>query len=223
MVLQRKRRLLLGLGLAMTIGFVALPATASAVPTLTGESLSGGSSLGEGNSPGCGLSFFTARGPATGPYPGTFTEGGTFSPNRSRDPDFSATFTITSGTTTITGNKSGDTASFVGCHTVSFASIPYTATIHTPNGNFHDQGSSEGEVVIGAGDATLTETFTSSLAEPVLIVPTTKSQCKKGGWRNYPQFKNQGRCVRFVVTGKLHTSSPGSKAQGGGKRSKAPK
>jgi hypothetical protein len=56
-----------------------------------------------------------------------------------------------------------------------------------------------------------------------VLLPTGKAQCKKGGWRNYPQFKNQGRCVRFVVTGKLHTSSPGSKAQGGGKSSKAPK
>jgi hypothetical protein len=32
--------------------------------------------------------------------------------------------------------------------------------------------------------------------------PTRKDQCKKGGWRNYPQFKNQGDCVSFVETGK---------------------
>ena len=30
------------------------------------------------------------------------------------------------------------------------------------------------------------------------LAPTAKSQCKKGGWRSYPQFKNQGRCVSFV-------------------------
>jgi hypothetical protein len=74
----------------------------------------------------------------------------------------------------------------------------------------------------------LTESFTSSLAEPVLIVPTSKRQCKKRGWRDYPQFKNQGSCVRFIVTGKSpvarHKSSPGqSNARGGGNRSKAPK
>jgi hypothetical protein len=34
------------------------------------------------------------------------------------------------------------------------------------------------------------------------LVPTSKDQCKKGGWRNYPQFKNQGECVSFVETGK---------------------
>jgi hypothetical protein len=30
-------------------------------------------------------------------------------------------------------------------------------------------------------------------------VPTSKEQCKNGGWLNYPQFKNQGQCVAFVV------------------------
>jgi hypothetical protein len=30
---------------------------------------------------------------------------------------------------------------------------------------------------------------------------TTKSECKNGGWRNFPAFKNQGDCVSFVATG----------------------
>jgi hypothetical protein len=30
-------------------------------------------------------------------------------------------------------------------------------------------------------------------------LPTSKAQCKNGGWRNYPQFMNQGQCVAFVV------------------------
>jgi hypothetical protein len=34
------------------------------------------------------------------------------------------------------------------------------------------------------------------------LLPTTKEQCKNGGWLNYPQFKNQGDCVSFVETGK---------------------
>jgi hypothetical protein len=29
-------------------------------------------------------------------------------------------------------------------------------------------------------------------------LPTSKEQCKNGGWRNFPQFKNQGQCIRFV-------------------------
>ena len=28
--------------------------------------------------------------------------------------------------------------------------------------------------------------------------PTSKAECKHGGWKNFPQFKNQGQCVRFV-------------------------
>jgi hypothetical protein len=30
--------------------------------------------------------------------------------------------------------------------------------------------------------------------------PTSKAQCKNGGWRNFPGFKNQGDCVSFVAT-----------------------
>ena len=34
------------------------------------------------------------------------------------------------------------------------------------------------------------------------LLPTSKAQCENGGWRNYPQFKNQGDCVSFAETGK---------------------
>jgi hypothetical protein len=37
---------------------------------------------------------------------------------------------------------------------------------------------------------------------PLPCVSTSKEQCKDGGWRNFPQFKNQGDCVSFVETGK---------------------
>jgi hypothetical protein len=32
-------------------------------------------------------------------------------------------------------------------------------------------------------------------------LPTSKEHCKKGGWRNFPQFKNQGQCIAFVNHG----------------------
>ena len=32
-------------------------------------------------------------------------------------------------------------------------------------------------------------------------LPTSKEQCKNGGWRNFPEFENQGECVSFVATG----------------------
>jgi hypothetical protein len=31
-------------------------------------------------------------------------------------------------------------------------------------------------------------------------LPTSKNQCKNGGWRAYRVFKNQGDCVSFVAT-----------------------
>jgi hypothetical protein len=36
-------------------------------------------------------------------------------------------------------------------------------------------------------------------AQPPL--PTSKDQCKNGGWLNFPQFKNQGQCIAFVNQG----------------------
>ena len=33
--------------------------------------------------------------------------------------------------------------------------------------------------------------------------PTSKDQCKNGGWMNWkPRFKNQGDCIQYVNTGK---------------------
>jgi hypothetical protein len=224
MVLLWKRRLVLGLGLAMAFGWaVASPVTASAQSTLTGETLSGSSS--QGNSGTCPAPTFSVDGTASGPYSGTFQESGTWSPG---GPTFSATFTITSGTTTITGSKTRVGGSWVlSCSATGNAfahspQSPYTATIHTPNGNFHDEGTSAVDAsTTGAGAATLTESFTSSLTAPVLIVPTSKRQCKKRGWRQYPQFKNQGDCVSFVATkgknppsGSLNASAQAPKGKG---------
>jgi hypothetical protein len=34
------------------------------------------------------------------------------------------------------------------------------------------------------------------------VRPTSKDQCKNGGWQTFAVFKNQGDCVSFVETGK---------------------
>ena len=40
-------------------------------------------------------------------------------------------------------------------------------------------------------------------------VPTTKDQCKNGGWKRYgTRFKNQGQCVAFVERGPKPSPSP---------------
>jgi hypothetical protein len=48
---------------------------------------------------------------------------------------------------------------------------------------------------VASGDITVTDA-------PAL--PTSKDQCKNGGWRNFPGFNNQGDCVSFVATGGKH-------------------
>jgi hypothetical protein len=206
-----KRRLSLGLGLTVALSLaVGLSSATAAVSTLTGENLNGVSALG--NSHACNTPTFSVSGTATGPYAGTFTETGSWSVV----PDtFGAMFTITSGTTTIIGSKSGsltapgDAVSCKNTAASAFAivtDLQYSATIHSPSGVFHDEGKSTVQAEItGAGAATLTENFTSSLAQPVLIAPTSKDQCKHGGWKAFPQFKNQGRCVSSVVR-KRHSS-----------------
>ncbi len=42
-------------------------------------------------------------------------------------------------------------------------------------------------------------TYDFELTKPL---PTSKDQCKKGGWKNYGDtFKNQGDCESFAATG----------------------
>jgi hypothetical protein len=38
------------------------------------------------------------------------------------------------------------------------------------------------------------------LQQPIAATPTSKDQCKHGGWKSFtsPSFKNQGQCVSWV-------------------------
>jgi hypothetical protein len=36
---------------------------------------------------------------------------------------------------------------------------------------------------------------------PPIRIPTSKDQCKHGGWRTFTQFKNRGQCVAFLAPG----------------------
>ena len=49
-----------------------------------------------------------------------------------------------------------------------------------------------------------TKVFNPTVFGDVTVVdapplPTSKEQCKNGGWRHFPAFRNQGDCVSFVV------------------------
>jgi hypothetical protein len=54
----------------------------------------------------------------------------------------------------------------------------------------------------------------------VLLPPSTKGQCKKGGWRGFEVFKNQGDCVSWVATGGKNPPSGISSASAGVPRGK---
>jgi hypothetical protein len=47
------------------------------------------------------------------------------------------------------------------------------------------------------------------IAAPAL--PTSKDQCKNGGWQSYVIFRNEGDCVTFVAAG---GKNPRGKAAG---------
>jgi hypothetical protein len=78
----------------------------------------------------------------------------------------------------------------------------YQATISTDRGIFSDHGlwgaalvhSSNDDFYLDGFDAA----FQSDLESPVQQLPTTRAQCKNGGWRDYGLFKSQGDCVSFV-------------------------
>jgi hypothetical protein len=192
-----------------------LAASAQAAPSVTlgGEHLT---ASGPGIAEACPTVGITISGTATGPYPGTFTE--TFSFAFLHEIGFgawgppgslTAGFEIVSGSTTITGTKTAtDVSGICSVGATQYPSTifsgqaqgPYDATITTPQGVVSDHG-------FAATDLkdlfTSPNTVTFILNETFASAPTTTDQCKKGGWRNFPQFNNQGRCVRFVQTGKL--------------------
>jgi hypothetical protein len=70
----------------------------------------------------------------------------------------------------------------------------------TPDGQAIASAGTDGEIIV-AGAPPPTPTATPAPAGP----PTSKDQCKHGGWRTFtvPRvFKNQGDCIKFVNTGK---------------------
>jgi hypothetical protein len=71
---------------------------------------------------------------------------------------------------------------------------PATGTVGTP-GTVHIDNISVNNQVVGSPTS-----------------PTTKDECKNGGWQNFnPAFKNQGDCVSFVATGGKNQPGVGHK------------
>jgi hypothetical protein len=94
--------------------------------------------------------------------------------------------------------------------TVATGTFPFKIAVSPGGHSVYVTNNSDNTVSqydVGAGGA-LTPKFPATVATgdnprgiavtPLPRVPTSKEQCKNGGWRNFPQFKNQGQCVAFV-------------------------
>ena len=54
---------------------------------------------------------------------------------------------------------------------------------------------------VGSVSATAGRSLGALAFEDPRCLPTSKEQCRNGGWRTFGVFKNQGDCVSFVATG----------------------
>jgi len=73
----------------------------------------------------------------------------------------------------------------------------------TPDGQAIPSSGTDGAINV-VGGAFPTPTATPLPTATPAGVPTSKAQCKHGGWRNFTvprAFKNQGDCIQFVNTG----------------------
>lgn len=118
------------------------------------------------------------------------------------------TATVSDAPTSAQGTPGG-TVDFGSSDAGSFGGGPCTLSGSGPSASC---SVSYTPTAVGSGSHTVTASYggdglhnTSSGTTSVIVkpaVPTSKDQCKHDGWRNYPQFKNQGDCVSFVNNGK---------------------
>ena len=58
--------------------------------------------------------------------------------------------------------------------------------------------SSFGTPICGGGGLACFSFGLSTITYTIQLDPTTKDQCMNGGWRDFPEFKNQGQCIALV-------------------------
>jgi hypothetical protein len=200
------RTCIIAVFVALLSAIVAAPAAADGGPEtgpqpLTGEALlaselgTPGTSTVTGSCNPLGTSTFefTVTGQALGPYPGTFTESGSFSFGPFGLPDvgfgvgdFESTFTISSAAGTVEGTKTLTVpgTGFGACGIAAFptgganatdfeGALTYTAQITTTGGSAVDSGESfvnfgdtQIRGVIGFNGFNFDESFTSTSFEP---------------------------------------------------------
>jgi hypothetical protein len=159
---------------------------------------------------------FAVHGTATGPYPGTFQETGSAFVSRDANgslvDELAASFSISSPLGHVTGTQlstgfgsscspsddpNANIFTFNTADPQGFAATDtYTARISNKSGSFADSGLFQA-AMFGSFD----ERFSSALAAPKPLPPTSEPQCKNRGWRYHPQFRKHDRCVRSSTRG----------------------
>jgi hypothetical protein len=169
------------LAAALACGAVALagPQLAAAQSTMTGVLLSGATNEAPAidcEPSGTSTVSYTMEGDSIGTaFPGTFVETGSFTITGGQVDSFEATFTITSGSTTITGTKTLRESSSASCQVNPEAGVlqlvdmmidaSYEATITAPSGTSNDSGqaTTNAEMIEGPASASgsMQESFVS--------------------------------------------------------------
>lgn len=188
--------LLATLAIALPVTVAAAPPASASTPSLAGESLAGTDVLtGACPPPGdAGNVPYTATGAATGPYPGTFTESGYWELDLLVLSIYHSTFTITSGSTTITGSADSTGPAFASCDGRAYT-VPthYAAQITGSGTSSAVSGSSTVDIIYGqfthtfaggnpGGGPTIT---TTSLPSATRGQPYSKQLAATGGTTPY--------------------------------------
>jgi hypothetical protein len=181
------------LGCAFAVLLLAVPGTAPCLAQVAGDS-----ATGTGQWMGFFFDIDARSGPSgenpTGHVALTFTDGQPY---------------LSGSVTCLTVHDNVATMNFIEDDSPFFVGVvTVQVTDNGPSGSSDQLGGGLG--VRSASDCTpLTDVATSEpglLAGDIVVVdaqpfPTSKEQCKNGGWRDFPGFKNEGDCVSFVVAG----------------------
>jgi YVTN family beta-propeller protein len=102
---------------------------------------------------------------------------------------------INTATVTVTATISSASAETpTGVAITPNGAFAYASNFNSNNVSVIDTSSNTIVALIGGLDGP------GDIAMSSLLPPTTKDQCKDGGWQTFtfPSFKNQGQCVSFV-------------------------
>jgi hypothetical protein len=184
-----------------------------AIATLGALAMSAGTAAGATPSPsqdyaiGSGTTFFVGSTSfdfevVSGPSGENATGSGTATVNgRPLTVTEATCLSVTGNTATIAGRLAPNSSNWLFVLVTVVDNSPggvdtFAATVGIGTAFTSDPGCSRPVPLVGAplvtGDIVVHD------AQPF---PTSKDQCKNGGWRTYGVFKNQGDCVSFVASG----------------------